>query len=426
MKRANPYVKVGVMLFCVVAGVLLFYDTLFGTGWLLSILGTLLDAVQPVLFGAMIAYLLAPAVDFFEQHLFPKQVKKAREDGLPCAAAPRAVSLLLIWVIISFAVYLLMSFLLPELYRSVMQLVGNMETYYNTIVGWVNDLLEQNPESAGEVTKLLQTYYNNLLTWSTDTLAPKAQELLGVLSGGVVSAVSLVMDLIVGVIVSVYLLATKERSAAHGRKMVCGLLTPEKTVWYFRGLHKVDDIFSGFVRGKLLDSLIIGIICFVGCRILQFPYTPLISVIVGVTNVIPFFGPFLGAIPSIFLILLVSPIKALYFAIFVLALQQVDGNIIGPTILGDKTGLSSMWVITAILVGGTFFGVAGMFFGVPVFACLYSLTNFVIRRRLQKKGYPTETQAYQDGVPPRTDVICEETEEEQTEDLIPDFMQEES
>ena len=156
----------------------------------------------------------------------------------------------------------------------------------------------------------------------------------------------------------------------------------------------MDSIFSGFVRGKLLDSLIIGILCFICCSLFKFPYTPLVSVIVGVTNVIPFFGPFLGAIPSIFLILLDSPIQAVYFALFVLALQQLDGNVIGPLILGDKTGLSSLWVIVAILVGGSFFGVPGMFFGVPVFACFYSAANFFLDVRLRHKDLPLDTGSY--------------------------------
>ena len=164
--------------------------------------------------------------------------------------------------------------------------------------------------------------------------------------------------------------------------------------WIFRGGARADHIFSGFVRGKLLDSLIIGILCFVGCTVLRMPYTPLVSVIVGVTNVIPFFGPFLGAIPSFFLILLVDPLKSLYFLAFVLALQQLDGNVIGPKILGDSTGLSSLWVIVAILVGGSFFGVAGMFFGVPVCACLYSLVTFLVNRRLEEKHLPVETEHY--------------------------------
>ena len=197
-----------------------------------------------------------------------------------------------------------------------------------------------------------------------------------------------------GVIVSVYFLATKETLLAHARKVVCSLFSKERVYWIMRGTRKVDTIFAGFVRGKLLDSLIIGILCFIGCSLLKMPYTPLVSVIVGATNVIPFFGPFLGAIPSAVLILLASPVKMLYFVAFIVFLQQLDGNVIGPAILGDKTGLSSLWVISAILVGGSFFGVLGMFFGVPVFACLYSAVTFYVETCLRKKDLPVETDAY--------------------------------
>jgi predicted PurR-regulated permease PerM len=214
------------------------------------------------------------------------------------------------------------------------------------------------------------------------------------LSGGIMTAINFFLDLIVGIIVSIYLLATKEHCTAQVRKLTYGLVSQKNTTWVFRGIHKVDDIFSGFIRGKLLDSLIIGVICFVFSQIFQFPYAPLVSVIIGVTNIIPFFGPFLGAVPSLFLILLDSPLKALYFLIFIIALQQVDGNIIGPKILGDKTGLSSLWVIIAILVGGSFFGIPGMFFGVPVCACLYSLVSFLVESLLKKKGLPMQTDAY--------------------------------
>ena len=161
-----------------------------------------------------------------------------------------------------------------------------------------------------------------------------------------------------------------------------------------RGFRRVDYIFSGFVRGKLLDSLIIGILCFIGCSILNMPYTPLISVVVGVTNVIPFFGPFLGAIPSALLILLVSPLQCLYFVLFILLLQQLDGNVIGPKILGGSTGISSLWVIIAILIGGGFGGVLGMFLGVPIFACLQVLVRWLVNTRLQKKHMPLEASAY--------------------------------
>ena len=151
-------------------------------------------------------------------------------------------------------------------------------------------------------------------------------------------------------------------------------------------MAEADRIFSGFVRGKLLDSLIIGIICFFCCSLLKFPYTPIISVFVGVTNIIPIFGPFLGAVPSAFLILLVSPKQCLYFILFIIALQQFDGNILGPKILGKSTGISSFWVIVAIVVGGGFGGVLGMFLGVPIFACISSLVNWFTNRSLTKKG----------------------------------------
>ena len=191
-----------------------------------------------------------------------------------------------------------------------------------------------------------------------------------------------------------YLLAAKEKSAARCCKLLYGVLPEDKAAFTVRGFRRVDYIFSGFVRGKLLDSLIIGILCFIGCSILKMPYTPLVSVIVGVTNVIPFFGPFLGAIPCALLILLVSPLKCLYFVIFIFLLQQLDGNVIGPKILGDSTGISSIWVIVAILIGGGFGGVLGMFLGVPIFACLQVLVRWLLNTRLKKKNMPLAASEY--------------------------------
>ena len=197
-----------------------------------------------------------------------------------------------------------------------------------------------------------------------------------------------------GTNIFLYLLGPKERFAATGCKPCYAALPEQRAAWLIRGVKATDRIFSGFVRGKLLDSLIIGILCFFFSGLFQFPYAPLVSVVVGVTYVIPFFGPFLGAIPSAFLILLDSPIKCLYFIIFILALQQFDGNILGPKILGDSTGISSFWVIVAILVGGGLFGVLGMFLGVPIFACLYAGIRSYSAYRLRKKGLPTATSCY--------------------------------
>lgn len=394
VKRENRYVKQGLMVFATVGAILLFYDTLFGRRVLPGIWRQLLTALKPVIWGAFMAYLLAPMVNFFERSLFASPVRRAREQGQMTAPGVRAVSLLLTWAVICVLFYLLASVLLPELYKSIFQLVSNVENYYNIISGWVEHLLESNPAVETWAANQMDTAYEKAATWLEKEALPQAQTVMLVAAGGVMSIVNFLKTLLVGVIVSIYLLATKERCAAHARKLAYSVFSDKNIRWVLRGTHKVDSIFSGFVRGKLLDSLIIGILCFIGCSILDFPYTPLVSVIVGITNIIPFFGPFLGAIPSAFLILLASPMKALYFVIFVLFLQQLDGNIIGPKILGDKTGLPSLWVIVAILVGGSFFGLPGMFFGVPVCACLYSAAAFWMEYRLRKKTLPLGTDAY--------------------------------
>ena len=355
MKKKDSAVRWGLALFLTVGAILLFYDTLFGRRVLPSFGGQLLKALQPVLIGAVLAYLLAPVIDFIENLFFPEQMKKAHAEGRMTSRSARAVSLVVTWAIIGLLCYLLGHVLIPQLYRSVVQLVSSVEGYYNTISGWVEHLLESNPTVEVWVADQMDKFYESATEWLKNQVFTRTQMLMIAVSG---------------------------------------LFSEEAVYWVFRGSAKVDRIFSGFVRGKLLDSLIIGVLCFIGCSLLDMPYTPLVSVFVGVTNVIPFFGPFLGAIPSFFLILLVNPIQSLYFLLFVLALQQLDGNVIGPKILGESTGLSSLWVIIAILVGGSFFGVAGMFFGVPVCACLYSLVAFLVDRRLAEKDLPVETEHY--------------------------------
>ena len=290
---------------------------------------------------------------------------------------------------------------------SITTLVNNLESYYTTIYNWVTDLLSDNPE----LTDLFNRYYSEASQWLTTKLLPGLQTAVtnftGSLVTGVWSIVIFAKNFLIGIIVSVYLLAAKEKSTARCCKLLYGVLPEERAKFAMRGFRRMDHIFSGFVRGKLLDSLIIGILCFIGCSILNMPYTPLVSVVVGVTNVIPFFGPFLGAIPCALLILLVSPLKCLYFVIFIFLLQQLDGNVIGPKILGDSTGISSLWVIVAILIGGGFGGVLGMFLGVPIFACLQVLVRWLLNCRLEKKHMPLQAWKYvhrdQQSDPPPTD-----------------------
>ena len=403
MRTHNRFLLLGVTVFCTVAAILLFYDTFFGSHTLPNLAGQLFSAFSPILTGVFLAYLLAPMVNSFERLLFYSPVRQAKKRGQLSAPVVRAVSVFLVWAVVSVTVYLILSVLLPELYRSVMQLASNLETYFNTINEWMRLLFDRFPDVEDWLSERMQDAYNQIEMFVRGSLS-QIQTLMAAAGRGMISVMNFLKNLLVGIIVSVYLMSTKEHSAAAARRVLYGLFPQEGVAWILRAVRRGDQIFSGFFRGKVLDSLIIGVLCFIGCSLFQFPYTPLVSVFVGVTNIIPFFGPFIGAIPSIFLILLVDPMKALYFAVFVLALQQLDGNVIGPKIIGDQTGLSSLWVIIAIMVGGSFFGVPGMFFGVPVCACLYSAGAFFIEQLLIKRGLPVELEAYDRGrkeMPPR-------------------------
>ena len=413
MKRTQ-YFKWGLTAFLTVCAVLVFFDTFYQNGVLQRFLSKLASILAPVLYGAAIAYLLTPVMSWLEKairagwkKLFPKRELKPRSGGL------RLVSILLTEAVVIFLLYLLMSVLIPQLMDSVTTLINNAEAYYRKVYDWADGLLDSENEIAVWLAGLITERYTDGMAFLTDKVLPWAQKAVVPLTNGIWSgirgAVGFAFDLIVGIIVSIYLMGMKEKSLARCCKAVYAVLPERRADAVMRGTRTADHIFSGFVRGKLLDSLIIGIICFIGCSLMNMPYTPLVSVVVGVTNIIPFFGPFLGAVSSAFLILLVSPKQCLIFVIFIVVLQQFDGNILGPKILGDATGISSFWVIVAILVGGGFGGVLGMFLGVPVFACVQELVKFLMDRRLRRRDMPTEAYAYVDRTKEKAP---EETEKE--------------
>ena len=399
MKDKRKYVRWGLTAFLTGCALLIFYDVFYrdNSGTVQAFFAKLVDVLAPVLYGMCMAYLLAPIVNWLERgayHLRDAADKKKDKSIALRQSALRAGSILLTWVGVLLLLYLLFNMLIPQLVDSITTLVNNLETYYTTVYNWISNLLSDNPQ----LTELAGRYYSEASQWLTTKLLPGLQTALTNVTGGLVtgvwSIITFAKNLLIGIIVSVYLLAAKEKSAARCSKLLYGVLPEDKAMFAMRGFRRVDGIFSGFVRGKLLDSLIIGILCFIGCSILNMPYTPLVSVIVGVTNIIPFFGPFLGAVPCALLILLVSPLKCLYFVIFIILLQQLDGNVIGPKILGGSTGISSLWVIIAILVGGGFGGVLGMFLGVPIFACLQVLVRWLLNSRLTKRNMPLEASVY--------------------------------
>jgi predicted PurR-regulated permease PerM len=223
---------------------------------------------------------------------------------------------------------------------------------------------------------------------------PNLDSIIAKVSSGVMGGIKFIINLFVGIIVAVYILATKDQLAAQGKKIIYCLFSKKTGNIVLDALDSVNSIFGGFINGKIIDSLIIGVICAVFCTAVKMPYAVLISVVVGITNIVPVFGPFIGAIPSALLVLVEDPSMCLMFIIFIILLQQIDGNVIGPLILGDSTGLSGLWIMFAILAGGNLFGLAGMILGVPIFACLYTFVAVLIGHKLQKKGLTSDTEYY--------------------------------
>ena len=364
MKKDNHYFAWGLTAVAVVCAVMLIYDLVFRDSIVLAYTKKMISILAPILYGFAMAYLLAPIVNWFERAIFRRGGSKATPTAL------RFASILLTWVVVFALLYGLMSILLPELVSSIKQLAANAKGYYDTIEAWSIRLLNNNPELARQAQELFNQYYQDALLWINRNVVPQLQAAVLAVTGGVLGVLTFFKNLFIGVMVSLYLLGAKENFSAISCRLCYTLLSEDRASWFIRGVKATDRIFSGFVRGKLLD------------------------VVVGVTNIIPFFGPFLGAIPSAFLILLDSPIKCLYFIVFILALQQFDGNILGPKILGDSTGISGFWVIVAILVGGGLWGVAGMFLGVPIFACIYAGVKSYSTYRLSRKGLPVSTASY--------------------------------
>ena len=407
VKEKNRYWKWGLTAFLTIVAALIFYDTFYkaGVGGTLQHLWSkLMGILAPILYGAAMAYLLNPIVKWFEkiiQKLWGKS-KRLREKKVKRRSTwLRTASILLTWALVLLAIYLMMDMLIPQLIDSVTLLAKNARAYYYKAYRWADEWLANNQQIGAWANDVLKDYYTDAVSILTNKVLPWATEVADGLTGGIWngiwSVVNFAKNLIIGLIVSIYLLAMKEQSLARCCKLTYAVFKKETADLVMRGGREVNRIFSGFINGKVLDSVIIGILCWIGCSILKIPYAPLVGLVVGVTNVIPFFGPFLGAIPSALLILIVSPRKCLIFLIFILILQQLDGNVIGPKILGQSTGVSSFWVLVSVILFGGLFGAVGMVFAIPIWAILTGLINRYAEKHLQQKGLPLEDSAYAPG-----------------------------
>ena len=329
--------------------------------------------LMPFIYGAVIAYLLKPVCNCVEDFL-----RRLLPEKMGTAANMLAVTISLLFGIL--VVYALIMMIVPQLITSVTTLYYTARNNLNDFVDWASH--QEIIASNQKLLDFIETSYDNLQDTLDNIvrtkLVPSVQSLLSGAALGVMSFVTFLKNIIIGVIVSVYLLASRKKFGQQCKMILYSLIKPRWADIILEEILYADKMFGGFINGKILDSAIIGVLCYIACLIFKFPSALLVSVIIGVTNVIPFFGPFIGAIPATLLILIQNPIKALWFVLFVLVLQQVDGNIIGPKILGNTTGLSSFWVLFAILLFGGLWGFVGMIIGVPLFAVIYDvLKKFV-------------------------------------------------
>ena len=347
--------------------------------------------LMPFIYGAVIAYLLKPVCNCVEDFL-----RRLLPEKMGTAANMLAVTISLLFGIL--VVYALIMMIVPQLITSVTTLYYTARNNLNDFVDWASH--QEIIASNQKLLDFIETSYDNLQDTLDNLvrtkLIPSMQSLLSGAALGVMSFVTFLKNIIIGVIVSVYLLASRKKFGQQGKMILYSLIKPRWADIILEEILYADKMFGGFINGKILDSAIIGVLCYIACLIFKFPSALLVSVIIGVTNVIPFFGPFIGAIPATLLILIQNPIKALWFVLFVLVLQQVDGNIIGPKILGNTTGLSSFWVLFAILLFGGLWGFVGMIVGVPLFAVIYDVIKKLVIHGLQRHQELTLLNSYHD------------------------------
>lgn len=409
----KPYLAVALLSFIVICLCMAVFFVLYRFNSVKAGVDKVLTVLQPIIIGMVIAYLINPVMKFIERNL-DRALKKKITDEKKRNKLTRAVGTagaLLFFILI---IVVLISMMVPQLIKSIMGMVTNLPKQADAFLAWLDSFLKGDNQWASMLEEAVRKGMDVLSNWFEQSFLPQLQTYITEITSGVISGFKVLLNALIGLIVAVYVLFSKEKFIGQAKKIVYAVFPVRQANAIVHTVRKSNEIFGGFISGKILDSAIIGVLCYIVLSIMRMPYGLLVSVIVGVTNIIPFFGPFIGAIPSAIIIILASPLQGLYFIIFVIILQQVDGNIIGPKILGDSTGLSPFWVVFAILLGGGLFGFAGMVLGVPTFAVIYYIISKVVSYILRKRKLPEDSASYTkaSGVDLRTNQIIYMQEKE--------------
>ena len=376
----NEYFYQGLTLFFAIGASIILYFILLRLGSIVGYVGSFFKILLPIFIGLLFAYLLNPLVSFFEEKVSKKIVPYLYENPKGHDDFKRGFAIFITYFIVAFIIFLFIIFVVPALLDSVQVMFKNIPIYINEITSYLKEMFKDSPE----LYESIDSTKSNILENFTNIVVPSMDTIMASITSGITGVVKSIINIIIGLIVSVYLIYDKE-TFLDGTDRIFRVILPNKAYeTVMTTLNYTDKIFGGFMMAKIIDSLIIGVLTFIVLSILQIPYALVISVIVGITNIIPYFGPFIGAVPSAILLLLIDPAKCLTFIIAIFLIQQFDGNILGPRLIGNKTGIKSFWVLFAILLFGGIFGFVGMIFGVPVFAVIYSVLKTQLAKKLDK------------------------------------------
>ncbi|AOR23103.1 AI-2E family transporter [Clostridium taeniosporum] len=380
----EKYNTISMYTFIVVSAIIVFYLSISEFGILLGKISGIIVILQPFIIGFSMAYILNFILKFYEKRL--NRYNKLKSLSF---RAKRGLGLFITYVTAILLIGVFMQFVLPQLIESIIGLVNDVPKFISESTKFINNLM-LDLNISEQYLPLINNNFNKFI----DYIIEIATNLLPVLGSLVTKIASSIWNIALGMIISIYLLIDKEKFCAMSKKITYAIFRKNAAEKVIEITHRSNDTFGKFLIGKILDSFIIGVLTFIILTICKMPYVILISVIVGITNIIPFFGPFIGAVPSVIIILFLSPVKALWFLIIILVIQQIDGNIIGPKILGDSIGISAFWILFSILFAGKFLGLIGMIIGVPLFAVVYSIIKEIIEANLKKKGLKIKTKDY--------------------------------
>ncbi len=423
-KFKNNYIAWGVTALCVIVASLLVFVMLNNYKEITTAVGNFFGAIQPIFIGFIIAYLMSPVVTFFETRTFKGFFKSKNKDSVSSfdeitevkddseeaelsekykhlnvyvKNKPRRILSIVVSFVILIGILVGIFFaIVPQLVDTITLLIDRIPQYGKEMTKWVEDTFAAYPEVGDWIKGMITEASDGLKSFLTNSILPQMMDYLGFLTNGLMSIVGVFLNIVFGLVVSIYCLYSKELFSAQAKKLIYCIASVKHANGFISSFRKIHKSFGNFITGTLIDSFVVGCITFIATTIFRVPFALLVSVIMGITNIIPYFGPFIGIVPCIALIFMEDPVMCLVFLAIALVIQNLNGNIISPRILGESMGLSSFWVIFAILAGQGIFGFWGLIIGIPLFAVVYSTVRALVASRLRKKGLPSASDSYTD------------------------------